>query len=86
MSSIGDLLWTPSAQRIAQANMTAFSRAVAAQTGQEFVSYADLHRWSVEHPEAFWSAIWSSDRRPGAGGAGCRRFDAGCAVVSHGAT
>ena len=59
MSAMGDLLWTPSAQWIAQANMTTFSRAVAAQTGQAFVDYADLHRWSVEHPETFWSAIWS---------------------------
>ncbi len=59
MRSLGELLWSPSAQRIAQANMTAFTRAVAAQTGQSFGDYAALHRWSIDHPDEFWRTVWS---------------------------
>lgn len=47
------MLWQPSAERIAAANLTAF----AAKTGQP-ADYAALHRWSIEQPEAFWSQVW----------------------------
>jgi acetoacetyl-CoA synthetase len=46
-------LWQPSAERIAAANLTAF----AARAGLP-ADYAQLHRWSIEQPEAFWSLIW----------------------------
>ncbi|GAB1392872.1 acetoacetate--CoA ligase [Rhodocyclaceae bacterium] len=47
------MLWQPSAERIAAANLTAF----ATKTGQP-ADYAALHRWSIEQPEAFWSQVW----------------------------
>jgi acetoacetyl-CoA synthetase len=51
-------LWQPSAERVARANLTAFATGVAAATGAKFPDYASLWRWSVEHKEAFWRALW----------------------------
>jgi acetoacetyl-CoA synthetase len=42
-------LWTPSAQRVAAANLTRFGKGAP---------YAELYDWSVASPAAFWSAMW----------------------------
>ena len=42
-------LWTPSADRIARANLTRF------RPGQ---SYPELYDWSVTKPLEFWDAMW----------------------------
>lgn len=51
-------LWTPTQDRIDAATLTAFMKAAAAKTGASFASYAELHRWSVEDREGFWSLLW----------------------------
>jgi acetoacetyl-CoA synthetase len=51
-------LWTPSAERVARANLTAFMAAVEAEWRVRVPDYAALHRWSVEAPEQFWSSVW----------------------------
>ncbi|MER8433883.1 acetoacetate--CoA ligase [Mesorhizobium caraganae] len=51
-------LWTPTQDRIDAAPLTAFMKAAAAKTGASFASYAELHRWSVEDRERFWSLLW----------------------------
>jgi len=51
-------LWRPSAERIAAANLTAFTRRVEAATGRSFPDYPSLWRWSTEELEAFWRAVW----------------------------
>ncbi|MDX8492424.1 acetoacetate--CoA ligase [Mesorhizobium sp. VK22B] len=51
-------LWTPTQDRIASAPMTAFMKAAAAKSGAAFSSYAELHRWSIDDREAFWSLVW----------------------------
>ncbi|MGX5844295.1 acetoacetate--CoA ligase [Mesorhizobium sp. ArgA1] len=51
-------LWTPTQDQIDAAPLTAFMKAVAAKTGTSFASYAELHRWSVEDREGFWSLLW----------------------------
>jgi acetoacetyl-CoA synthetase len=51
-------LWQPSRERTARANMTAFAREVAEAHGEQLQDYAALRRWSVEHPELFWPALW----------------------------
>ena len=38
--------------------MHQFARAIAEQQGCELADYAALHKWSVENPEQFWSALW----------------------------
>ena len=51
-------LWRPSAERIAQANLTKFTRAVAARHGGELADPGRLQAWSVAQPDAFWAAVW----------------------------
>jgi acetoacetyl-CoA synthetase len=54
----GDLLWTPSAARVADANLTAFTSWLAAERGRRFDGYHELWRWSVRDLEGFWLAVW----------------------------
>jgi len=46
------MLWKPSSQRLADANLTAFLREV----GQR--DYRSLYQWSIDHPQLFWPAVW----------------------------
>jgi acetoacetyl-CoA synthetase len=47
-------LWRPSPERVRNALMTDFLTSVGL-TGAE---YSEAHRWSVEKPEEFWTAVW----------------------------
>ncbi|MCB5360761.1 acetoacetate--CoA ligase [Vibrio lentus] len=53
-------VWQPSEQRIADANLIQFIDSLDQQgvLGRELQNYADLHQWSVEHPESFWQNVW----------------------------
>ena len=51
-------LWTPSPQRIAASNLSAFTKFVAEHYGVTANDYADLHAWSCNKREQFWLAIW----------------------------
>lgn len=51
---MAELLWTPSDTRIAQANITGFTRSVEATLGHALPDYRALHAWSVAEPSAFW--------------------------------
>jgi acetoacetyl-CoA synthetase len=51
-------LWKPSAERIAAAEITRFTEFVRRSWNVEAPDYRSLHRWSVEHPEQFWDAMW----------------------------
>jgi acetoacetyl-CoA synthetase len=53
----GDLLWTPSPQRVESSRLCHFTQHVGGVRGQAFTSYQDLHRWSVEDLDGFWSAV-----------------------------
>lgn len=54
----GDLLWTPSPEQIEATNLTALMRWLAAERGLHFDGYPALWRWSVEHIDDFWQAVW----------------------------
>ncbi|HVS76411.1 MAG TPA: acetoacetate--CoA ligase [Steroidobacteraceae bacterium] len=54
----GEILWTPGAERIEHANVTAFRRWLERERGLEFDDYMALWRWSVEDLESFWGALW----------------------------
>jgi acetoacetyl-CoA synthetase len=54
----GDLLWTPSPERVEASNLTAFLRWLDLQRGLRMDDYDQLWRWSVEDLEGFWQAIW----------------------------
>ena len=47
-------LWSPNETRMARSNLRRFSEAI----NPRLASYADIHRFSVNEPEAFWSALW----------------------------
>ena len=51
-------LWTPSPQRVAGSNLTAFTQFVAERYGVKAATYAELHAWSCTNREQFWQAIW----------------------------
>ena len=50
----GDLLWTPSAERVASSAMARF----LAACGQDPADPQAAWRWSVAEPDAFWDACW----------------------------
>jgi acetoacetyl-CoA synthetase len=54
----GELLWTPSAAQIEDANLTRFAKWLARERGLHFANYDSLWRWSVTELEEFWQAIW----------------------------
>ena len=51
-------LWTPSPERVAASNLTAFMAAVRRRHGVKIAGYDDLYRWSIDRPQAFWAALW----------------------------
>ncbi len=51
-------LWTPSAARVANANVTHFTQEVNERYKLELKDYWDLHTWSVKEPGQFWDAFW----------------------------
>ena len=53
----GELLWQPSAQRSARANLTHYLHWLA-QRGRHFDSYATLWQWSVDDLDGFWGSLW----------------------------
>jgi acetoacetyl-CoA synthetase len=50
-------IWTPSALRIADANLTRFLGAVR-ERGVPAPDSEALHRWSIAEPAGFWEAVW----------------------------
>ncbi|MCJ7511070.1 MAG: acetoacetate--CoA ligase [Dehalococcoidia bacterium] len=56
--SEGTVLWQPSEEQRARANITRYLRWLRDQKGLDFGSYEDLWAWSVTDLEAFWASIW----------------------------
>ena len=56
---MSDILWQPTAERIASTQLAAWQQWLASDQGLVFDSYADLHQWSVTHREEFWKSIWN---------------------------
>ena len=52
------LLWEPSEQQIAAANLTRFIRFVNQRFDRTFTDYHQLYEWSVDAIEDFWTAWW----------------------------
>jgi acetoacetyl-CoA synthetase len=52
-------IWSPSPERASASRIRHFSRYVGKPRGLVLDEYDDLWKWSIEHREAFWSAIWS---------------------------
>ncbi|HEV8178099.1 MAG TPA: AMP-binding protein, partial [Gemmatimonadales bacterium] len=66
-------LWTPDAERVNRANLTAFIEHIRIRkpAGSKGVKdFGSLYQWSVQHPEAFWPEVWRfcgvvAEERPG---------------------
>ncbi len=56
--SEGTVLWQPSEEQEAQANIMRYLRWLREQKGLDFGSYDDLWAWSVADLEGFWASIW----------------------------
>ncbi|MGB4945640.1 MAG: acetoacetate--CoA ligase [Candidatus Competibacter denitrificans] len=69
-------LWTPDPAWSATTRMAAFTAQARTLSGQTLASYADLHAWSVEAPEQFWTAVWDFCGVIGERGAGPVLVDA----------
>jgi len=54
----GEQLWSPTAERIRDANVTLFLRWLERERGLRFPDYAALWRWSVEDLDGFWGALF----------------------------
>ncbi len=54
----GELLWTPSAAQVEDANLTRFAKWLVRERGLQFDSYHALWQWSVTELEEFWQAMW----------------------------
>jgi len=53
-----ELLYGPDPQAVERARMTDFRRRVERAHGIRLDGWEALHRWSVEHLEDFWGALW----------------------------
>jgi len=51
-------IWTPSPERRARANLSAFLAFVNQRFAADVSDYDALWRWSIERPEPFWTAVW----------------------------
>ena len=52
------VLWEPSAERKAQANLTRFIQEVNGRWKAGCTDHASLYEWSVGAPEMFWQSVW----------------------------
>ncbi len=51
-------LWTPSRERVRDANLTHFIAFVNDNYDLRVHSYSELYHWSIEKVSDFWSAVW----------------------------
>jgi acetoacetyl-CoA synthetase len=50
-------LWRPSADRIADANLTRFLKCLNARRGTQLAGFDALYAWSLAEPEQFWTEL-----------------------------
>jgi acetoacetyl-CoA synthetase len=53
-----EVLWQPDARAIEEAQVTQFARQVIRKRRLDLNTYPDFYRWTVDHPEEFWSDVW----------------------------
>src|SRR5579875_2422816 len=60
----GVILWQPSPERQARANLTRYRAYAEAAAGRSLPTYGDLWQWSVRDLEAFWQTVWEYSGLP----------------------
>ena len=53
------VVWRPSPDRVASANLTRFLEAAESEAGTKLADYEALWRWSVACPADFWQLVWT---------------------------
>ncbi|HET8552415.1 MAG TPA: acetoacetate--CoA ligase [Gammaproteobacteria bacterium] len=53
-------IWQPGEERASRSNLACFMAGVRSKHNIELNDYADLYRWSIEHPEQFWPEVWNA--------------------------
>jgi len=54
-----DIIWEPDPSTAARSALADFTRQVEREHNLAFSGYHDLWRWSVEHVDKFWAAVWN---------------------------
>ena len=54
---ISRMLWAPSAQRIAETQLSEFQQRIESTYDQSFSGYSALHQWSIDSPAEFWQSV-----------------------------
>ena len=52
-------LWKPTPEHIENTNMYRFYETIEEKFSIAISNYEEFHQWSIDHPEDFWSAVWS---------------------------
>jgi len=52
---MSELLWRPSVARVETSSMTGFTRFLSKRQSRTFADYQELHEWSIQHLDEFWS-------------------------------
>ena len=55
----GKLLWKPTQEQIMNSNLQRFMETLSDTHSVRFSNYNELHKWSIDDPENFWSAVWT---------------------------
>ncbi len=58
MTATATRLWSPTPDRVAKANLTAFAARLGARHGVDLSTYDALWRWSIDHKWDFWREVW----------------------------
>jgi len=58
LTNMSEPLWSPTPEQVEASQLTQFSRWLENQTGQQFSSYEELHKFSITHPGRFWDSYW----------------------------
>ena len=53
-------LWTPPADRVANAFVTRFREDIAKRRGVDLPDFDALYDWSIAEPEIFWTEVWDA--------------------------
>jgi acetoacetyl-CoA synthetase len=55
---MSEALWQPDPDTARRSNLARFADQAGTIAGRDLSDYAELHRWSVDDPGAFWRAVW----------------------------
>jgi acetoacetyl-CoA synthetase len=58
MVQVGELLWSPTPERIRRARLTQYRQWLKDRHGREFADYEALWRWSTTDLDGFWQSCW----------------------------